>query len=217
MRIEPKCEGRLCDSIIRTKWSIQALNSTVNSRWWEKASTFVVKDFSSLVYHSKTRDPHYKIKVVIAIRVENEVLKEEYSEEIILNSPPFIADRKSGCFVTPNEGYAVETIFNITCLGWSDENKPLKYEFRYNTSDGLIINDPNAGAEKNILWTTLPVGNKADNFLLRVDVYVKDSLGDLTISSVAVKVGYSSRQNCQAFLTASLSILLLPKFILSKL
>lgn len=189
MRIEPKCEGRLCDSILRTKWSIQALNSTVNSRWWKKASTFVVKDFSSLVYSSKTRDPHYKIKVVIAIRVENEVIKEEYNEEIILNSPPFIADRNSGCFVTPNEGYAVETIFNITCLGWNDENKPLKYEFRYNTSDGLIINDPNVGIEKNILSTNLPVGNKADNFLLRVDVYVKDSLGDLTISSVAVKVG----------------------------
>lgn len=189
MRIEPKCEGRLCDSILRTKWSIKALNSTVNSRWWKKASTFVVKDFSSLVYSSKTRDPHYKIKVVIAIRVENEVIKEEYNEEIILNSPPFIADRNSGCFVTPNEGYAVETIFNITCLGWNDENKPLKYEFRYNTSDGLIINDPNVGIEKNILSTNLPVGNKADNFLLRVDVYVKDSLGDLTISSVAVKVG----------------------------
>ena len=189
MRIEPKCEGKLCDRIIRTKWSIHTLNSTMNSRWGRKESTFVVKDFSSHVYPSKTRDPHYKIKAVIAIRVENEVIKEEYDKEITLNSPPYIADRNSGCFVMPNEGYAVETIFNITCSGWSDEDKPLKYEFRYNTSDGLIINDPNVGTRKNILATNLPVGNKADNFELRLDVYVKDSLGDLTISSVSVKVG----------------------------
>ena len=91
--------------------------------------------------------------------------------------------------MTPNEGYAVETIFNITCLGWSDEDEPLTYEFRYNTSDGLIINYPNVGIGKNTLSTNLPVGNQAENFELRVDVYVKDSLGDLTISSVTVKVG----------------------------
>lgn len=190
LRIEPRCEGKLCDRIIKTKWSIHTLNSTVNSRWWRKSSTFVVKDFSSDVYPSKTRNPHYKIRAVIAIRVQNEVIKEEYGEKIILNSPPFITDRNSGCFVTPNEGYAVETIFNISCLGWSDEDEPLNYEFRYNTSDGLIINYPNVGTGKNTLSTNLPVGNKADNFELRVDVYVKDSLGDLTISSVAVKVGW---------------------------
>lgn len=188
MRIEPKCEGKLCDRIIKTKWSIHELNSTLNSRW-KKANTFVVKDFFSHVYPTKTRNPHYKIKAVIAIRVENDVIKEEYEKKTILNSPPFIADRNSGCFVTPNEGYAVETIFNITCLGWSDEDNPLTYEFRYNTSDGLVINYPNLGIGMNTLSTNLPVGNRANNFELRVDVYVKDSLGDLTISSVAVKVG----------------------------
>ena len=189
MRMEPKCEGKLCKHIIRTKWSIHTLNSTVHSRWSRNASDFVVKDFSSHFYPSKTRNPHYKIRAVIAIRVRNEVIKEEHDKKIILNSPPFITDSSSGCFVTPSEGYAVETIFNITCLGWSDEDTPLTYEFRYNTSDGLIINYPNVGTGKNTLSTNLPVGNKADNFVLRVDVYVKDSLGDLTISSVKVEVG----------------------------
>lgn len=200
MRIAPKCEGKLCDRIIKVKWSIHTFNSTINSLWLEKGSPFVVKDFSSYVYPSKTRNPQYKIKAVIAIRVENEVIKEEYDEIVTLNSPPFITDHNSGCFVTPNEGYAVETIFNITCLGWNDEDEPLKYEFRYNASDGLIINYPNVGTGKNTLSTNLPVGNKADNFDLRVDVYVKDSLGDLTISSVAVKVGrefFSDQPNCR--------------------
>lgn len=162
----------------------------MNSRWWKKGSPFVVKDFSSYVYPSKTRNPQYKIRAVIAIRVENEVIKEEYDETVTLNSPPFITDHNSGCFVIPNEGYAVETIFNITCLDWNDEDEPLKYEFRYNTSDGLIINYPNVRTGKNTLSTNLPVGNKADNFDLRVDVYVKDSLGDLTISNVTVKVSW---------------------------
>ena len=159
----------------------------MNSLCLRKGSTFVVKDFSSHDYPSKTRNPQYKIKAVITIRVENEVFKEEYDKKVVVNSPPFITGR--GCFVAPNEGYAVETIFNITCLGWTDEDEPLKYEFRYNTSDGLIINYPNVGTGKNTLSTNLPVGNKANDFDLRVEVYVKDSLGDLTISSVTVKVG----------------------------
>ena len=190
LRVEPKCEGKLCGHIIKTKWSIHALNSTVNrGRRSRKASTFVVKNFSSHVYPSKTRNPQYEIRAVVSIRVESEVIEEEYHEKITLNSPPFITAGNSGCFVTPSEGYAVETIFNITCLGWSDEDTPLTYEFRYNTSDGLIINYPKVGTGKGILSTNLPVGNEAHNFKLRVDVYVKDSLGDFTISSLQVKVG----------------------------
>lgn len=186
-----------------------------------KGSTFVVKDFSSHVYPSKTRNPQYKIRAVIAIRVENDnkYIKEEHDEYVILNSPPFITDGNSGCFVTPNEGYAVETIFNITCLGWGDEDEPLKYEFRYNTSDGLIINYPNVGNGKNTLSTNLPVGNKANNFDLRVDVYVKDSLGDLTISSVAVKVGreFSATKRTAGAVTAKISRLAKSSFLCSSL
>lgn len=102
----------------------------------------------------------------------------------------FIIDGNSGCFVMFNEGYVVEIIFNIICLGWGDEDEFLKYEFCYNISDGLIINYLNVGNGKNMLLINFFVGNKVNNFDLRVDVYVKDLFGDLIISSVVVKVGW---------------------------
>ncbi len=187
MRLEPKCEGKLCNDIISTKWSIHALNSS--SSEWKTGSSFVVKDFSPYAVRSSTRNPVYKIKAVIRIQTKNDIIKEHYEEKIVLNSPPLIAEGNSGCFVTPSEGFAVETIFNITCVGWHDEDKPLTYEFRYNTSVGLVINYPNARIGMNTLSTNLPVGSKEDDFALRVDVYIKDSLGDSTISRVSVKVG----------------------------
>lgn len=188
MRLEPKCEGKLCSNIISTKWSFHALNST--SHKWKTAKSFVVKDFSLYTVPTTTRNPHYKIKAVIEIQGKNDVIREHYEEQVVLNSPPFITEGNARCFVTPKEGFAVETIFNITCVGWSDEreDEPLMYEFHYNTSVGLVINYPNARIGMNTLSTNLPVGSRMDDFELRVDVYIKDSLGDLTISRVAVKV-----------------------------
>lgn len=95
----------------------------------------------------------------------------------------------SECFVQPYEGYAVETTFNITCLGWQDEDKPLKYEFRYNTIAGLVINNPKKEAGFNILLTKLPIGDRFQNFQFPVDVHIKDALGDFAIKRINVKVG----------------------------
>ena len=186
MRLEPRCEGKLCNSIIETTWSIHALNSS--SHKCKIGHRFVVKDFSSCTVSTTTRNPHYKIMAVIKIQGENDVFKEHYAEKAVLNSPPFLSKGSRGCFVTPSEGFAVETIFNITCFGWRDEDEPLTYEFRYNTSVGLVINYPNARIGMNTLSTNLPVGSRADDFLLKIDVHIKDSLGDFTIRRVTVKV-----------------------------
>ena len=186
MRLVPGCEGKLCNSIIDISWSIPALYSS--SHKWKIGHRFVVKDFSSFTVSTTTRNPHYKIKAVVKIQGKSDVFKEHYAETIVFNSLPFIPEGNGGCFVTPSEGFAVETIFNITCFGWRDEDEPLSYEFRYNTSVGLVINYPNARIGMNTLYTNLPVGSRADDFDLKVDVHIKDSLGDFTIRRVTVKV-----------------------------
>lgn len=43
--------------------------------------------------------------------------------KLTVNSPPI----NGHCFVTPKEGFALETLFDISCVGWWDEEKPLAY------------------------------------------------------------------------------------------
>ena len=40
-----------------------------------------------------------------------------------VNSPPSGGE----CTVTPKEGFVLETKFNIRCVGWYDEDRPLTY------------------------------------------------------------------------------------------
>ena len=201
MKLIPECVGRLCSDVIVTDWSIHAhVNTSIGNLWKRIAlektsglrsppSGFVVKSLRSHNIITKTRDPIYKIKATIEIRVGKDIIKEESHMVVRLNSPPFIKKHSGDCFIKPLEGYAVETTFNITCVGWSDEDGPLKYEFRYYTSAGLVINDPNKGVGMSTLSTKLPVGDRLHNFQLPIDIQIKDSLGDLTVKRIEVKVG----------------------------
>lgn len=52
--------------------------------------------------------------------------------EFFTNSKPYmegIADDE-GCFISPEIGHAVTTLYNVTCLGFMDDDLPLEYEFR---------------------------------------------------------------------------------------
>ena len=196
MRVIPECDGQLCSDVKTTTWSIHALEGSVEVEIAHKKlpglssppSSFVVQH---LILHSartKTRDPLYTLKALIEIRAQKDVIEEEYSVKNRLNSVPFMADNNSKCFVQPYEGYAVETTFNITCVGWQDEDKPLQYEFRYNTTAGLVINNPNKGTGFNTLSTKLPIGDRFQHFQFPVDIHIKDALGDCARKRIDVKV-----------------------------
>lgn len=200
MTLTPECEGKLCKDIAWTRWSIRAQEDTRFGKLWNRIAqqkrpglsppqgSFVIRHLTSHSNASAARDPVYKLKATIGIRLENYIIiEEEHIMEVHLNSKPF----SGWCFVDPDEGFAVETTFNITCVGWKDEDmdRPLKYEFRYNTSVGLVINNPNEGTGVHTLSTKLPVGNRSQNFQFPVDINIKDSLGDLTVHRVYVKVG----------------------------
>lgn len=197
MRLIPVCDGQLCGDVKTTTWSTHAHEGSGEIKIAHKKlpglssppSRFVVHSLTSHSTSTKTRDPMYTLKALIEIQVQKDVIKEDYSDEIRLNSVPFMTGDNSECFVQPYEGYAVETTFNITCVGWQDEDKPLKYEFRYNTIAGLVINNPKKEAGFNILLTKLPIGDRFQNFQFPVDVHIKDALGDFAIKRINVKVG----------------------------
>lgn len=107
------------------------------------------------------------------------------------NSPPF----GGTCDVDKPEGQAWETSFVFTCGGWQDEDKPLKYKFRYKSSDGIEI--VFQSGYSSTLSAKLPVGDSNKDYKLQVQVLIIDSLGSSADTWINVKVSILKIvQNC---------------------
>ena len=91
------------------------------------------------------------------------------------------------CVVSPSEGIMIETQFRINCLGWTDEDSPLWYEFffRHHVHGPMLLF---YGWMPDSVGLFLPPGSKENNF--RVDLFVKisDVLGSYRIIPLQVKV-----------------------------
>ncbi|XP_022777820.1 uncharacterized protein LOC111319280 [Stylophora pistillata] len=195
LKLNPKCEGKLCNLTRNITWFVYILHTTNHSRRWKNIPSFTrstpreLRMFCLKAFHlwnssDETREPRIKINATIEIQVKHDLILEGHEKEFIMNSFPM--RNEVGCTVTPNDGFAVETLFNITCVGWGDEDQPLRYEYRYNTKAGIVINYPKA--INNTLSTYFPGGDRAKDFELLVDVRVTDKLGNMATSQIKVKV-----------------------------
>lgn len=127
-----------------------------------------------------------KIKVMIGIQIKYDLIYEDYEKEFVVN---FLFDEKNeggGCFVIFDDGFVVEMLFNIICIGWNDEDKFLKYEYYYNMSVGIVINY--LKVINNMLFIYFFVGDRVKDFELLVGIIVMDKFGDKRISKIRVKV-----------------------------
>ena len=106
------------------------------------------------------------------------------SYDFTTNSPP------SGgtCNVSPTVGTALETEFRFTCSGWQDQNKPITYEFHYETDKGLYT-VVSYGLKAEVV-TKLPVGKASESFKLKFEAVIIDSLSAATKRAVNVKVSF---------------------------
>ncbi len=100
----------------------------------------------------------------------------------VTNTPP------SGgmCTVDNPQGQAWETDFVFRCIGWHDDNLPLKFQFSYNSSDGIEMI-----FQSGISSTTtgkLPVGDPNMDYKLHIQILVIDSLGSIASTWIDVKV-----------------------------
>lgn len=100
----------------------------------------------------------------------------------VINTPP------SGgtCKVDKPEGKAWETNFVFTCTGWHDEDLPLTYKFRYNSSDGIEMVFMSGTSHE--ATGKLPVGDASENYKLQVCVLVIDALGSSVDIWISVRV-----------------------------
>lgn len=100
----------------------------------------------------------------------------------VTNTPP----TGGTCKVDKPEGKAWETNFVFTCTGWHDEDLPLTYKFRYNSSDGIEMVFMSGTSHE--ATGKLPVGDPSENYKLQVCVLVIDALGSSVDIWISVRV-----------------------------
>ena len=93
------------------------------------------------------------------------------------------------CVVSPSEGLVIKTQFQVSCTSWTDEDRPLGYEFFFSHP----VHGPMLlfyGWMPDSAGLFLPPGLKENDFNVDLFVKISDVLGSYRIVPLPVKVGY---------------------------
>lgn len=128
------CTGFQCHRIVKHNWKLFQLKAIERNGWIEipnfKDSILTDIDSPNLVIPGRILEEKrvYKIRAIVIL--ENGFQISE-TRIFVTNFPPAVTTEIGGCSITPREGFAVITEFNISCSGWNDTDRPLSYEFRF--------------------------------------------------------------------------------------
>ncbi|KAI0233658.1 hypothetical protein LSAT2_016133 [Lamellibrachia satsuma] len=103
-------------------------------------------------------------------------------------SPP----TRGNCSIEPQVGVASETVFGVTCDGFSDvAYEPLTYTFYFkkvNANEGTFIAKFLGSGKTPTFNKTLPVGNKENNYIAVIEVRVRNSAGETNHVDIPIKI-----------------------------
>ena len=102
---------------------------------------------------------------------------------VVMNTPP-----SNGVLeVSPNPGYAVSTIFNISALGWLSisDAYPLSYSFSFQVTQTTLTQQLASNISQSFTLSKLPLGLASLNYTIAILAYVSDSFGASPISQPA--------------------------------
>ena len=189
-----QCERTSCEAdVIRYDWSLRVFR---NQTWHatgnldEIASGEVNRPrliFSGRVFLAeKAKQPlehGMQYKVTVKMHITGGTLIEE--ELLFITDKPPNTTNDKGCAVNPSVGYTLETVFEMSCSGWQDEDLPLTYEFRYRSTKSVVViqSGPQSRAEAK-----LPPGNPHKGYNFTLEILVKDSLGSFAMQEITLKV-----------------------------
>ena len=165
----------------RYQWNVYEKIEQENSFVWKE---FIVKDETKinqihLLENTLQPENDYKISVIAMVHGRTN----GYSELVFsVNIPP----RGGTCSVDKRSGYSDETTFSFKCLGWTDKDLPLSYEFQYRTSYG-VVSQLFYGITP-VFSTKLPVGDYQNNFTVDFQVKIFDSQRTYNTTRVDVQV-----------------------------
>jgi len=191
MIIEAICSGPYCLEDISYSWALYQFTLLGNGPSWLKVQnlesyTLTNLDSTNIAFSGskKPLEQKSKYKVVASVLLREGIVE---SGEMIFytNSPPSNPDHKLGCDIHPKKGRVLKTEFNVTCYGWEDEDLPLSYQLSYQSAEGLVI--ISSGKESSFI-TGLPQGNQSENYVVKLQALISDSLGDAYTVQVIVQV-----------------------------
>lgn len=182
--LETRCTGLLCGKIDLYTWSVRYREKD-DPRWQEITNL----DEIVLTYMNSpnlvTEQSKLRGNATYQVTVSGETSQGHNSigtYSFVTNSPP------SGgiCRADKPQGKAWETNFVISCIGWKDDNLPLKFQFSYNTSDGIemIFQSGNSSTATG----KLPVGDSNMDYKLDIRILVIDALGSSVDKWINLKV-----------------------------
>lgn len=185
--LETRCTGLLCDKIDIYTWSMKYREKD-NLLWKEVGNldeiVLTYDNSPNLVTtQGKLRgNATYQVTVKGTTPLGHSSIT-TYS--FVTNTPP------SGgiCKVDNPQGKAWETNFVFHCIGWHDDNLPLKFQFSYNSTDGIemVFQSSNTSTATG----KLPVGDPNMDYKLHIQILVIDSLGSTVSTWIDVKVSIS--------------------------
>lgn len=187
--LETRCTGLLCGKIDFYTWSIKYREK--DDPRWQKITNL---EEIVLTYDNSpnlvTAQGKLRGNATYQVTVNGETSQGHSSigaYSFVTNTPP------SGgiCKVDKTQGKAWETNFVFSCIGWQDDNLPLKFQFSYYSSDGIemIFQSGNSSTATG----KLPVGDPNTDYKLDIKILVIDALGSSVDIWIDLKVSITLR------------------------
>lgn len=186
------CEGDGCSSIQKYTWVFYSFD-VKNSNWrvlpqsinstslMDTGAALIINNFTQLLGFPIFKDEKLKLKVLGHI---NQFVHIENEMEFILNAVPHRSN-STDCVITPKEGLAMDTYFNISCENWEDDDVPLYFKFQYFGTFGLILLQ--SGLSPRISTQLLP-GENITHYVYDIIIIVSDRYGASQTAYLSVKV-----------------------------
>ncbi|XP_078351373.1 polycystin family receptor for egg jelly-like [Oculina patagonica] len=198
MIIETTCKGHYCLEDISYSWKLhQSASLSTNSPSWlevQNLQSYILTNLESTnIVFSGSRKPlehKTKYKVIASVLLRDEIV-ERGEMVFVTNSPPHNPFGEKGCVVHPKKGRVLQTKFKVACFGWKDEDIPLSYQLSYRSPEGLVII---ASGNSSSFITMLPLGNQSENYEVKPEVQIFDSLGDASTVEITVQVNPLSKK-----------------------
>ncbi|XP_068684513.1 polycystin-1-like protein 2 [Montipora foliosa] len=192
-----QCAGISCSFLTSYHWSLYIAVNNGSNQFWRKVDhlseialtsldgpNLAIRGYKRAEMNHSALTGNRTYKIVLVARLD----KENYLVDSLVfhtNLSPSKKGKDSGCTVDPKQGEAVLTEFAIKCFNWTDMDRPLRYQFSYQTKFGVVVF--HTGLQSN-LTTDLPPGSQTNNYSLVVQLEVIDSLGDSSVELVNVQV-----------------------------
>ena len=179
LRVTSECLNLACNGSVY-EWNLQKWKDTVNV--WENIPilsnmTPTLVNATSIVIkkNSLPSNTTFRLKLFVTSLSGLEGFGE-------LEFKTSGAPHSGYCASSVSEGVALETEFTFECFEWKDESTPLSYEFR--VEDDLIC----YGGSSKFDSTVLPAGQPEDEYKLRINIVIKNSVGVPVEETLFVKV-----------------------------